>query len=68
MPNAANPQHTGRATSRDFAVAFLCGGFVAPMVGTKQDKLSTITLSYACHPARRPPVKESQLPEASGRI
>jgi cytochrome c oxidase assembly protein subunit 11 len=47
MHDATNPQQTRKATSRDFAVAFLCGGFVALMVGMAYAAVPLY--SWFCH-------------------
>jgi cytochrome c oxidase assembly protein subunit 11 len=52
--------------TRDMPVVF----YVDPKLAkdSDQDKISTITLSYTFYPVREPAVKESAVPEASGRI
>jgi cytochrome c oxidase assembly protein subunit 11 len=47
MHDATNSQQTRKATSRDFAVAFLCGGFVALMVGVAYAAVPLY--SWFCH-------------------
>jgi hypothetical protein len=45
MHDATNPQQIHKATSRDFAVAFLRGGFVAPTVGISFEKINCFCLT-----------------------
>lgn len=47
MHDVSNATETRKATRRDFAVAFLCGGFVALMVGTAYAAVPLY--SWFCH-------------------